>query len=127
MGPDEPLMSRPWCELRLPPGLWDDAAEVQKEREVTSPLTLRLEGLFDRLTTAKPGRHIFRLVTTHGSEGADWIVSATDVWVRASMIVELVGRYDPSGRSIPQAMGANEWVPERRGGKVRTRGYAHAR
>ena len=83
LGTDEPLMSRPWCELRLPPGLWDDAAEVQKEREVTSPLTLRLEGLFDRLTTAKPGG-TYSVGDHTWSEGADWIVSATDVWVRAS-------------------------------------------
>ena len=129
--PDEPLMERPWRELRLPPGLWDDAAEVQKEREVTSPLALRLEGLFDRLTKARPGAAGVSAQYSVGDHtwhaGTDWIVSPTDVWVRASMIVELIGRWDPSGRGTAQAMGVNGWTPQRMAGGNRTRGYVHER
>jgi hypothetical protein len=125
--PDEPLMSRPWRELRLPPGLWDDAAEVQKEREVTSPLALRLEGLFDRLMKARGEPIIFRDGDQQWTEGQEWLKRPGDIWVRSSMIVELVGRWDPSGRNIAQAMGANGWKSERLGDKSGTRGYAHPR
>jgi len=127
---DTPLMSRSWRELRLPPGLWDDAAQVQKEREFSNPLALRLEGLFDRLTKRKPDGSLseYYAVGDHSwHAGTDWIVSETDVWVRSAMIVELVGRYDPSGRGIAAAMGANDWTPQRLGDRNRTKGYVHTR
>ena len=108
-----------------------DALEVQKEREVTSPLALRLEGLFDRLTKARPGAAGVSAQYSVGDHtwhaGTDWIVSPTDVWVRASMIVELIGRWDPSGRGTAQAMGVNGWTPQRMAGGNRTRGYVHER
>jgi hypothetical protein len=126
---DTPLMSRPWRELRLPPHLWEAAGDVAAEREVPNPLALRLEGLFERLTTRKADGSLSEYYASGDHSwraGVDWVVSATDVWVTARMIVELVGKWDPSGRNAAGAMATNGWQKERRG-SAGTKGYVHER
>jgi len=119
--PWDDVVADDWRELRLDSSLWSDATEVQKERELTNPLSLRLEGLFERLTKGAKAYHVGDYTW---SLDKDWTLDAEGVWVRASMIVELVGRFDVSGRNTPVAMGTLGWLPERRG-KARTRGYVH--
>lgn len=116
-----------WQPLRLDPSLWDAATEEQKAREVTSPIADKLSTLYSELLVKPTYLSDLREV----GNGRDYIVDPTEVWVSAKLVVELVGRIDPSGRSIPGAMGSIGWtrVKDRRGGRFPSmvRGYVHDR
>ena len=121
------LGQREWQPLRLDKSLWDDAAIEQKAREVVPAMVDRLSTLFARLRKRPP---FLDEVGTTVENGTDYIVTDAEVWVSAKLVVELVGRWDPSGRNIPAAMGSLGWrrIKDTRGGAFPTgvRGYVQA-
>jgi predicted P-loop ATPase len=120
------LGEREWKLLRLPKEFWEAAAVEQKEREVVSPLVDRLSNLYDRLRKAPKSMSANEGYT--GTPGEDFIVDGVEVWVSSKFIVELVGRWDASGRGAAGAMGALGWssTNDTRGSvKSRRRGYVH--
>jgi len=121
-----PILGRDdWSPLKLDPSLWADAAEEQKEREISSPIADRFSTLYSRLL-ASPG------VLDNGktvTAGTDYIVTDVEVWVAAKTVVEmlpptLVG----DGRNMAAALRKLQWrqVRDRRSG-VLQRGYVHDR
>jgi hypothetical protein len=118
---------REWQPLRLDKSLWGEAATEQKAREVVPAMVDRLSTLFARLRKRPP---VLDVVGTTVENGTDYIVTDAEVWVSAKLVVELVGRWDPSGRNIPGAMGSLGWrrIKDTRGGAFPTgvRGYVQA-
>lgn len=119
---------REWKSLSLPKEFWEAATVEQKEREITPLMVDRLSTLYSELVE-KPSSFWINDGRT-ATPGRDYIVGGGEVWVSAKLIVELVGKYDLSGRGIPGAMGALGWrrVKDTRGGKFTNtvRGYVHA-
>jgi hypothetical protein len=115
-----------WVGLYLPPKLEALARGEAAKREITSPISDRLSTLFSELL-AKPNS----VGIVPVAEGRDYIVGKKEVWVSSNLVVQLVGRLDPSGRNTAGAMSAIRWsrTNDMRGGRlpVSTRGYVHVR
>ena len=121
-----PILARDdWSPLKLDPSLWADAAEEQKEREISSPIADRFSTLYSRLLASPNVLDNGKTVTA----GTDYIVTDAEVWVAAKTVVEmlpptLVG----DGRNMAAALRKLQWrqVRDRRSG-VLQRGYVHDR
>jgi hypothetical protein len=117
---------RKWIELYLPPKLEALARGEAAKREITSPISDRLSTLFSELL-AKPNS----VGNVPVVEGRDYIVGKKEVWVSSNLVVQLVGRLDPSGRNTAGALSAIGWsrTNDTRGGRlpVSMRGYVHVR